>query len=372
MPRDLRSHLWCLRILLFTAVRQTIYQQHSSAYPQGYSRWNFVAFLLTNWDVRIRSLEATILHFSRPVASGRFTGSSIRIAVIEIDSSRRNFVSILSRSRVMPVGYFYPHTINNVILKIGLAIQRLRDIESIAINTRMILLCLLTEGLLDDCWSAESRVLFAGCGVTVWFAENELLLNANKSDFVFIGTSIQLCAAKTSPASLSLAPVWMWRTSWNRLVFPSNSAYIYNLCAGSEHILIVSANIRDLLKLDVRKTPACSIINARQDYCNLIIYMEGTPCQRYWSRNACTIHCMKCYPAAETITLWTTSTYSWSTADQTTDSPQVGYPDVQDTNNINAGQPERSDFRSYIGDQNVVAIGVSYARDMAIPSTRTT
>ena len=37
------------------------------------------------------------------------------------------------------------------------------------------------------------------CGsqaVKVWFAENELLLNANKSDLIFIGTSAQLYAAK--------------------------------------------------------------------------------------------------------------------------------------------------------------------------------
>ena len=32
--------------------------------------------------------------------------------------------------------------------------------------------------------------------VKVWFAENELLLNADKSDVMFIGTSAQLCAAK--------------------------------------------------------------------------------------------------------------------------------------------------------------------------------
>ena len=33
--------------------------------------------------------------------------------------------------------------------------------------------------------------------VKVWFAENELLLNADKSDVMFIGTSAQLCAAKS-------------------------------------------------------------------------------------------------------------------------------------------------------------------------------
>jgi hypothetical protein len=32
--------------------------------------------------------------------------------------------------------------------------------------------------------------------VKAWFAENELLLNADKSDVMFIGTSAQLCAPK--------------------------------------------------------------------------------------------------------------------------------------------------------------------------------
>ena len=32
--------------------------------------------------------------------------------------------------------------------------------------------------------------------VKVWFAKNELLLNADKSGVMFIGTSAQLCAAK--------------------------------------------------------------------------------------------------------------------------------------------------------------------------------
>jgi hypothetical protein len=32
--------------------------------------------------------------------------------------------------------------------------------------------------------------------VKAWFGENELLLNADKSDVMFIGTSAQLCTAK--------------------------------------------------------------------------------------------------------------------------------------------------------------------------------
>jgi len=63
-------------------------------------------------------------------------------------------------------------------------------------------------------------------------------------------------------------------------------------------------------------------------------------------------------PSAETITRRTTRTYSSLTAD----SLEVGYAALQDTSYINAGLPKRSDFGTYLGDQNIVAIGVSYTR----------
>ena len=46
-----------------------------------YSRWNFVAILCTSWDKHISSLEAAILDFPLPVASGSFNSSSIGMAV---------------------------------------------------------------------------------------------------------------------------------------------------------------------------------------------------------------------------------------------------------------------------------------------------
>jgi len=57
------------------------------------------------------------LDFPHPVASGRFTGSFIGITMIKIRGGRRNFVSILSRSRVMPWVYFNPSPNSNVRLK---------------------------------------------------------------------------------------------------------------------------------------------------------------------------------------------------------------------------------------------------------------
>jgi len=50
------------------------------------------------------------LGFSTSVASGWLTGSSSEIAVIEKGGSRWNFVSISSRSWVMPGGILTPHS----------------------------------------------------------------------------------------------------------------------------------------------------------------------------------------------------------------------------------------------------------------------
>jgi len=59
------------------------------------------------------------------------------------------------------------------------------------------------------------------------------------------------------------------------------------------------------------------------------------------------------------LTCWTTSIYSLLAARRTVDSLLVSYPDIQDTSYINAGLPKQSDFSLRIGDQNVIAIGVS-------------
>jgi len=65
-----------------------------------YTRWNLVTILITRYTyLPILSLEAAMLNFPLPVASGWFTGCSIGMAV----------GIILSRSQVMCGGYFTRH-----------------------------------------------------------------------------------------------------------------------------------------------------------------------------------------------------------------------------------------------------------------------
>jgi len=116
--------------------------------------------------------------------------------------------------------------------------------------------------------------------VKVWFAENELLLNADKSDVMFIGTSAQLCAAKSVTsvvvAGASLHPTDELKSLGvvidSRLTFAAHALAVRRAC--NYHIWALR-HIRHLLTLDVAKTLACSIVGARLDYCNSILY--GAP-----------------------------------------------------------------------------------------------
>jgi len=73
----------------------------------GCSLWNFNAILFTNWDIRVWSFDAALLDFPLPVASGRFTGCSILMAVIQMGG-----ILFLSHLEVeLSWGVFLPHSL---------------------------------------------------------------------------------------------------------------------------------------------------------------------------------------------------------------------------------------------------------------------
>jgi hypothetical protein len=115
--------------------------------------------------------------------------------------------------------------------------------------------------------------------VKAWFSENELL-NADKSDVMFIGTSAQLCTAKNVSsivvAGASLHPTDELKSLGvaidSRLTFAAHALAVCKAC--NYHIRALQ-HIWHLLTLDVAKTLACSIVGARLNYCNSILY--GAP-----------------------------------------------------------------------------------------------
>ena len=114
-----------------------------------------------------------------------------------------------------------------------------------------------------------------------WFAVNNLMLNADKSDVMLIGTSAQLLAAnhiwEIVVAGANLKPVAAIKplgvTLDSRLTFTAHVTAVCNVCY--YHIWALW-HIRHLLTPDVVNTLACSIFGARIDYCNSILYGAST------------------------------------------------------------------------------------------------
>jgi hypothetical protein len=123
---------------------------------------------------------------------------------------------------------------------------------------------------LDNCSKAVKR----------WFAVNDLLLNADKSDFMFIGTSAQLAAAPVNddvtvagvslPVSNEIKSLGVILDS--RLTF---NAHATAVCKAINYHIWALRHIRRLLPLEIAQTLACSIVGARLDYCNSVLY--GAP-----------------------------------------------------------------------------------------------
>ena len=116
--------------------------------------------------------------------------------------------------------------------------------------------------------------------VKSWFAENNLLLNADKSEVMMIGTSSQLRLAETT-GTVTVADSCLTVSSQlkslgvifdPRLTF---EAHVSSVCKACNYHLLALRHIRRVLPQDVAKTIASSIVGSRLDYCNAVLY--GTP-----------------------------------------------------------------------------------------------
>ena len=107
------------------------------------------------------------------------------------------------------------------------------------------------------------------------------MLNADKSDVMLIGTSAQLLAAnhisEIVVAGANLKPVAAIKslgvTLDSRLTF---TAHVTAVCKACNYHIWALRHIRHLLTPDVANTLACSIVGARIDYCNSILYGAST------------------------------------------------------------------------------------------------
>ena len=115
--------------------------------------------------------------------------------------------------------------------------------------------------------------------VRLWFLQNGLQLNADKSEVVLLGTPAQLWSAanitvdvagSTLPVASKLKSLGV--TIDSNLRFDCHARNVAKACNFHTRAL---RHVRSLLTDDVAQTVACSIVASRLDYCNVLL--SGSP-----------------------------------------------------------------------------------------------
>jgi len=131
--------------------------------------------------------------------------------------------------------------------------------------------------------SAHHLDILRACSTAVhdWYLANNLLLNADKSDVIVLGTANQLRqAASASVDSVEVAGVTLPVASTlkslgvildQRLTLDDYATAVAMSCKNARAI----KHVRHLLPESVARTLACSLINSRLDYCNSLLH--GAP-----------------------------------------------------------------------------------------------
>ena len=110
-----------------------------------------------------------------------------------------------------------------------------------------------------------------------WFQSNGLALNPTKSEVIVLGTSAgisslnHLISVNIAGAEISISQTLksLGVTLDSKLNF---KAHVNNICKGCYFHIRALRHIRSSLPLDLLKTVACSVVCARLDYCNSLLY----------------------------------------------------------------------------------------------------
>ena len=113
--------------------------------------------------------------------------------------------------------------------------------------------------------------------VKQWFLENDLLLNADKSEVMLVSTAAQLRKMdhiRTVNSADAILPMSEKVKSLgvildNQLKFGDHVNSVAKAC--NYHIWALR-HIRHLLTTDIAQTLACSIVSSKLDYCNAVLY----------------------------------------------------------------------------------------------------
>ena len=124
------------------------------------------------------------------------------------------------------------------------------------------------------------RLTHCSAAVQQWFLQNDLQLNAGKSDVILLGTAVQLrsaagittidIAGSSLPVALKLKSLGV--TIDSHLRFDVHVREVVKAC---NHHTRALRHVRHVLSDETAQLIACSIVGSRLDYCNAILY--GAP-----------------------------------------------------------------------------------------------
>ena len=113
-----------------------------------------------------------------------------------------------------------------------------------------------------------------------WFLENDLLVNADKSEVMLVGTAVQLRKMdhiRTVNVADALLPVSEKVESLgvildNQLKF---GGHVNSVAKACNYQIWALRRITTTLPMDIAQPLACSIVSSKLDYCNAVLY--GSP-----------------------------------------------------------------------------------------------
>jgi len=111
--------------------------------------------------------------------------------------------------------------------------------------------------------------------VHLWFSQNGLVINPEKSEAVLLSTSQQ---ARASVSALTVAGCMVPLTDTVKILGVTTEhhltfkTHVQNICKLSYYHIQALKHIRSSLTIDIARTVACALVNSRLGYVNSVLY----------------------------------------------------------------------------------------------------
>ena len=143
-------------------------------------------------------------------------------------------------------------------------------------HTPSLIICAYASCAATDQQTAERRLLLCIAVIHAWMSSNRLKLNADKTEFIWLGTRQQLSKVVATPLQVKdqlLQPTDAVRNLGVLIASPLTiEAHVWNVVRSCFYQLRQLRSIRRSLPTDARRTVAAAFIASLVDYSNYILY----------------------------------------------------------------------------------------------------